>query len=103
VPPVGQRPAIEVEQIEDPPVRRRHKYGWKDLDVLVAGVVAADDLAEQLGEPFPQPVRRRLAKENPGVSPAPSVVDRRAKRNGTTANWVREEGARRHAARRWAS
>ena len=100
-PPPGTRPGIQVERMSVPPVPRREQTKWMDLEVLIEGVVAAYRLATARGErTLTQPVHRELAKEYPGVVPAPSVVDRNAKRHGKTAAWVRTEATRRRRARR---
>lgn len=44
----------------------------------------------ELDRMLTQPLHRQLAKENPNVIPSASIVDRHAKTEGTTADWVRE-------------
>jgi hypothetical protein len=53
------------------------------------------DLAAELDWTLTQPLHRQLAKENPGVIPSPSVIDRHLKAQGEIAEWVRDEAKRR--------
>ena len=92
--PRGQRPTVGPPRAAEVSVPRRTKARWEDMDALVAGVAKVYDLAAELDCKLTQPLHRQLAKAHPGVIPSPSVVDRNAKKNGRTADWVRDQAKR---------
>lgn len=98
-PPRGERPALPEKPEVDVTVRRRETKKWTELANLVVGVMAAYDLAADMNVTLTQPLHRQFAKENVGVIPSPSVVDRNAKKLGKTAAWIRDEAKRRRRQR----
>lgn len=75
------------------PIRTRSRNPEWSLEDCIAGLVRALDEVPKLT----QPELRRISKGRSDV-PNPSVVDRVAKRNGTTAKAIRDQAVRRKLA-----
>ena len=69
------------------PASRRRMRLWEALDDVIAGV--AEAYRQAGARALTQPLHRELAANSPGEIPSPSVVDRAAKRHGTTASAIR--------------
>jgi hypothetical protein len=67
---------------------RRRLRLWENLDDVIAGVAEAYRRAG--ARTLTQTLHRQLAAQSSGQIPSPSVVDRAAKRHGTTAATIRE-------------
>ncbi|WP_028061651.1 hypothetical protein [Candidatus Solirubrobacter pratensis] len=65
----------------------RRMRSWEDLDDIIAGV--ADAYRQAGARSLTQRLHRELAAASRGAIPSPSVVDRAAKRHGTTASGIR--------------
>lgn len=86
-PPRGHRPSPKVRSTSAPAAPPRLRY-WTDLQSVVDGVAEAYRRAGS--RTLTQRLHRQLAAESAGAIPAPSVVERIAKRHGTTAAAVRD-------------
>lgn len=90
-----QRPPLEVAPMANPPVPIKDSLAWDDPERVIAGLIRAYDIAGKRRLRLTQKVHRDLAREFTGDIPAPSVVDRQAKKHGSTALAWREEAQRR--------
>lgn len=86
-PPRGHRPSPKVRSTSAPAAPPRLRY-WSDLQSVIDGVAEAYRRAGS--RTLTQRLHRQLAADSAGAIPAPSVVERVAKRHGTTAAAVRD-------------